>query len=179
MFVSSSAVLIDHIMERDLPSLQNQLESEFSRGFDINSPLPLRSSSQDMKWTLIFYAANSGDISILEYLCSLGADLNIRDSEGRTICHHLIKCHKFSLLRILLRYEVDLDIRDIYNLKAYEYQLIFLSTQMSEEIDDIINQFRLNKIRRKMQFLFVMKYSKLYSNLSNTLKRFILESYFA
>lgn len=178
-FLNNSALLIDYIMERDLPSLQLFLESEISQGFDINSVLPVDRFTPNLGWTLIFYAAESGDISILDYLCSRGADINIRDSTGSTICHYLIKAKRLNLLTILLKYEVDLDIRDFSNNKAYEYKHVVRSDFYYSQIDAIVEQFKLNKLRRKTHFLFVMKYSQLYSKLPRTIKRFILEMYFA
>lgn len=178
-YSSNSALLIEYVMERNLTSLQSFLEYEISQGFDINSVLPVDRFTPNLGWTLIFYAAESGDISILDYLCSLGADINIRDSTGSTICHYLIKAKRLNLLTILLNYEVDLDIRDCNNYKAYEYKHVVRSDFYYSKIDSVVEQFKINKLRRKTHFLFVMKYSQLYSKLPRTIKRFILEMYFA
>jgi ankyrin repeat protein len=53
-------------------------------------------------WTPLFWAADEGIGSMVDLLVERGADVNVRDSNGRTILHHLAKGNNVRLIRAVL-----------------------------------------------------------------------------
>lgn len=62
--------------------------------------------------TSLHWAADRGNIDMLECLISLGADINFQDSEGQTALHYASSCGHVKVVEILLSHQADIKLVD-------------------------------------------------------------------
>jgi len=61
---------------------------------------------------LIHWAADRGNIDILQFLLSNGADVNLVDSDGQTSLHYASSCGHLECVKLLIKFGADRTIKD-------------------------------------------------------------------
>ena len=60
----------------------------------------------------LHWAADRGDVEIIELLLEKGSDVNSQDSEGQSALHYACSVGHEPAIQILLKHKIDLDIKD-------------------------------------------------------------------
>ena len=60
----------------------------------------------------LHWAADRGDVEIIEFLLEKGSDVNSQDSEGQSALHYACSVGHEPAIKILLKHKINLEIKD-------------------------------------------------------------------
>eukprot|EP01132_Coremiostelium_polycephalum_P005124 gene5124-6379_t len=98
--------------------------------------------------TLIHHA-NKTSIEIIDYLVSIGLDINAKNKLGRTILHMAISLNQLHLVQGLCKYNSLLNVQDKNGMTPLHYGVLFQKIQIVETLIDCNPNFELLEFSTK------------------------------
>lgn len=110
-------------------------------GFDLVSIASVRGK---LGITPLHVASENGSNEILEYLNDFGANFNIQDNGGRTLLHTAIIGNRISTVKLLLKMDVNLNLKNKQGYTALDVFLINKDT-LDKEIYSVLTGYNAKK----------------------------------
>ena len=85
-------------------------------------------------WTALLYASMNGYKSIVEYLIKNKANINCTDKMSRSALHWACRFNNLNLVKLLLQYDIKIDLHDSKNLSALDIARKYDKTECIEEM---------------------------------------------
>ncbi len=93
----------------------------------------------------LFVLIKHGDVELISYLIDCGADINYRDSDGKTALHHAAERNHFECVRSLDKYGCDAHVLDNEQKSALDYTIDVLMIEELCRITDPLKQTRFHQ----------------------------------
>jgi len=114
---------VEGFLEQDYGKVLKSLEQD---------PAQARLVFGEIKTTLLHAAAYDGQCAIVERLIGLGANVDARESNGRTPLHHAANNGHLEVIELLVRSGADIEARDVEGITPLMWGRISRTGRKSE-----------------------------------------------
>lgn len=130
----------DEHISPDPPAFEGFLQQDYSNVIESLTQDPRQATVVfgDIETTLLHAASYDGQTAIIELLIELGADVNAKESNGRTPLHHAANNGHLEVIELLVRCGADLEASDGEGMTALKWAKISRTGRKKEIVAKLV-----------------------------------------